>query len=75
MTVELERRIITQIRYQVWDALWRSVSQPVEAGIDALADHTLRDYVWSRVGGRILNQVFQEVWSVLRLQSYEEHDA
>jgi hypothetical protein len=74
MTVELERQIITQIRYQAWEAVWRSVGLPVTVGTEAWAGQHFRDYVWSRVGGRILNQVFQEVWSVLRLQSYEEHD-
>ena len=74
MTAELERRLISQIRYQAWDSIWRSVREQVNIGLDVLADQTFRDYVWSQVSGRILNQVFEEVWSVMRLQYYEEHD-
>jgi len=75
MTAELERRLISQIRYQAWDSIWRSVSEQVNIGLDAQVSQRLRDYLWSQVGGRILHQVFEEVWSVMRLQYYEEHDA
>jgi hypothetical protein len=75
MTAELERRLISQIRYQACCAIWYSVGEQVDIGLYAQASQRLRDYLWSQVGGRILNQVFEEVWSVMRLQYYEEHDA